>query len=493
MANVCFYYSSPGSRPYYRIVHLVKKEVTMRFRTTLILMVIFIVLLTGVVLIEHHSEVTKEKKEKQEQLTDIKSAEIEKISLKNEGQPTITLQKDDKGNWKIIEPLVTEADNYEANSLAENFAGLRIEKVVEKQAQAQDLKAYEIPKKEVILWVKGQKQPIKILIGMENPLDNTLYAKREDQSQVVLLPSYLKYSLDKKLFDLRKKELLKFETKDVQAIEVHSKDLNWKARRQGENWLLVQPVEALAAKSQIDSLLDKLSGLKAKDFLVEEKKDEDLKNYNLDKPEFTIKLDLPSAEQISIQLAKKGEKLIASSSLSKKIIEIDNQILTDLNKKIDDWREKKVANFNSWEVTSISIKRVNQIIAANKEKVTEKGKEEEKWQLQAEGNKKELADESKIESVLRKLEYLEASGFIDQPTNLSDYGLDKPEIEIIIKSQPQDQEAQEIRLLLGKDDKTKKQVVVKNASWKYLFLVDDSFLSELPTKIDDWKKVENKK
>jgi hypothetical protein len=131
----------------------------MKFRTTLVLVIVFIILLAGVILIEHHSEISREKKEKEERLTDFQASEVEKISLKAEGQPTITLQKDDKGNWQIIEPLISEADNYEANSLAENFAGLRIEKVVEKQAQ--DLKAYEIPKKEISLWIKGQKRTNK--------------------------------------------------------------------------------------------------------------------------------------------------------------------------------------------------------------------------------------------------------------------------------------------------------------------------------------------
>jgi hypothetical protein len=463
----------------------------MKFRTTLVLVIVFIILLAGVILIEHHSEISREKKEKEERLTDFQASEVEKISLKAEGQPTITLQKDDKGNWQIIEPLISEADNYEANSLAENFAGLRIEKVVEKQAQ--DLKAYEIPKKEISLWIKGQKEPIKILIGMQNPLDNTFYAKRSDQNQIVLLPSYLQYSLDKKLFDLRKKELLKLEAKDVQGLEVQSKDLSWKAQRQGDSWFLLKPVEALASKSQIESLLDKLAGLKAKDFLVEDKKSEDLKAYNLDRPEVTIKLDLSPSQQISIMLAKKGEKLVASTSLSKKIIEIDNQILNDLNKKIEDWREKKVADFNSWEASAITIKNHNQTISAVKEKTKEKDREEEKWQLLTDKNKKEPADESKIESLLRKLEYLEASAFIDRPANLTDYGLNNPEIEITIKSQPQNKEEKETKLLLGKDDKSKKQVVVKNAQLKYLFLVDDNFLNDLPAKIDDWKKVEIKK
>ncbi|MBC7361086.1 MAG: DUF4340 domain-containing protein [Candidatus Aminicenantes bacterium] len=463
----------------------------MKFKTTLILLLVFIILLAGVVFIEHTSNKAKEKKEKEEKLTDFKAAEVEKISLKAEGQETITLQKDEKGNWQIIEPLVAEADNYEANSLAENFASLRIEHVVENQAT--DLKAYEIPKKEISLWVKGQKEPVKILIGMENPLDSTLYAKRADQAKVVLLPSYIKYSLDKKLFDLRNKEILKFETKEVQAIEVKSKDLTWKASRKGDSWILVQPVEALASNYQIDNLLDNLSRLKAKNFVVEEKKPEDLKSFGLDQPEFTVNLTLPESKELVFQLTKKNDKVIATNSISKKIIEVDSQIINDLNKKINDLREKKVAVFNSWEVIGITIKQQDKVIAAAKEKIKEKGQEQEKWLVLGEANKKEPADESKIESLIRKLEYLEAIEFIDRPANLSDFGLDNPRVKITLKVKPQDKEEKEIHLLVGQETPDKKQVIIKNNELSYLFRVDSSFLTELPAKPEDWKYVENKK
>lgn len=463
----------------------------MNFRTTLILLLVVILLLVGVVFIEHKSTTAREKKEKEEKLTDFNGSEVEKISLKYEGQPQITLQKDEKGNWQIIEPIAAEADNYEANSLAENFASLRIEHVVDKQPAG--LEAYQIPKKEVNLWIKGRNEPVKVFIGMENPMDSSLYAKREDQPAVVLLPSYLKYSLDKKLFDLRNKEVLKFETGEVQSIEVKSKDFNWKVSRKGENWNFVQPVEALASRYQIDNLLDNLSKLKAKEFLVEEKKPEDLKSFGLDKPEFTINLTLQESKELIFLLTKKNDRVVATNSLSRKVIEVESQIINDLNKKINELREKKVALFNSWEVLSVNINLQGTAISAVKEKVGEKGQEQEKWWIVVDSGRKEAADESRIESLLRKLEYLEASEFVDKPANPAEFGLDKPQIEIALQTKPQEQEEKEIHLLVGQQKPDKNQVVIKNIELSYLFVVDSSFLSELPAKPEDWKQVENKK
>jgi len=461
----------------------------MKFRTTLILLAILVALLTVVVLVEHRSEKSQEKKEAAEKLTDFKASEVEKFSLKKEDGSVITLKKDDQGRWQLVEPLEADADEYEASSLAENFASLRIDKVVEEQAT--DPAAYEIPKKEISLWLKGQSEPVLIQIGMENPLDGTLYARRADRQQVVLLASPLKYSLDKKVFDLRKKDILKFETSRVQSVELRSEGLNWKVKREGEAWQFIYPVSALASKYQIDNLLDSLSGLRAKEFLAEEKDLEKLKQYGLDRPEFTVTLGLQDSQELIFSINRRDNKVVATSSLARKIIEIDSQIATDLGRKVADLREKKVASFNSWEAVGLSLKKENWQLTAVREKVKDRGKEQEKWFLVLGEARKEPAEESKIESLLRKLEYLEASEFIDNPAELKEYGLDNPTLEISVRVKPADSEIREIQLLVGPENSEKQQVVIKNRDLSYLFRVNSDFLKEIPTKPEDWQSGSN--
>ena len=61
---------------------------------------------------------------------DLAAADILKITLKNESG-VMTFQKDEKGGWLITEPLEVQADGMEVDGLAESFAGLQIERVVE--------------------------------------------------------------------------------------------------------------------------------------------------------------------------------------------------------------------------------------------------------------------------------------------------------------------------------------------------------------------------
>jgi len=459
----------------------------MKFRTTLILLVIFIVALGGVLLVENKSKAVKEKKEQEETLTDLKVSDIEKLQLTGSGQMTITVQKDEKGNWQITEPLRVEADSYEVNSLVETLANLRIEHLVDDQPA--NLDEYGFVQKEVKIWVKGQTEPVSILTGMDNPLDGTLYAKRADQTKVVLLPGYLKSSLDKNLFDLRRKEIIKFDPKEVESIELNSKDLVWKLTRKADNWFLTSPVEALAAASKVESILTDLSTLKAKNFLVEEKKPEDLKAFGLDRPDYLLKLILTDGQELTLSLSKKEDKVQATSSLLSQIAEIDGQIMTDLTTQVSQLREKKIAQFNSWEVTELNIKKGDQSFSAVKEKSGEKEKQEENWYLISPSGQKELAEASKVEAFLRKLEYLEAVDFVDRPEASGKMGLDKPEYEIIIKVKTEDNKEKSIQLLFGQKLEAKNKLAVRNSDFSYLFLIDSGSISCWPAGAEDFKPV----
>ena len=447
----------------------------MKPKTTLILLLVFAVLLAAVLLIESKSKTRKEKEETRKKIIDLASADVEKIILKNEGG-TIAFKKDDKGEWLIIEPLEAKADSSEVSRLAEDFSSLKFERVVE--ADAVDPSKYEIPKKELTLWYKGRDQPVRLLIGMENPLDNTLFAKREDDKRIVLLAGYLKSNLEKKTFDFRQKDIFKFEPEEVGSISLKAKDISWKAQKNEADWFLESPVKALAKKNGVDDVLRALSNLRAKEFVAEQKQDAEIIQFGLKEPEYSVTLNLPAkSQEIVFSLHKQDETVYATTSVSPKIVTAEGQVLTDIEKKAEDLREKQVVVFNSWEASKVRIKKGEFTLTAAKDK-------DNKWLF--EGAAKDEADGSRVETFIRKIESLEAAEFIDSPADLQTYGLAQPQAEITVWTKDGETE-KEVQVLVGTEDPEKKQVVLKNPKLDYLFRVDAAFLNELPKEAKDWK------
>lgn len=450
----------------------------MKFGRTMALLGAFLILLAAVLFFDARGRKRSAVRDKEGRLVDLASADLVKMSLKG-GGAVLTFERDAKGDWTITGPLETGADAAEVGGLADGFSNLRIERVV--ATAPADLSTYGIPEKEVSLWVKGKDKPVRILVGMENPIDKTLFAMRDDDPRVVLVASSLKAVLDKKLFDFRRKDVLAFDKAGVSAIKVRSGAASWAASKKDGDWHLESPVAALAERSRVESLIDTLAALRAREFVAERRTPEDVRASGLEMPEYEVSLSMPAAnEAIVIGLHKDGDKVFAMSSLVDKIVLVENAILGDLDRKPDEYREKKVAVFDSWDADRIAVTARGVSVTAAKER----SGDTDKWLLESEGRPE--ADAAKVETFLREIGGLEAAEFIDAPKSLAEYGLDSPRAEIRIRTKDAEGKVRESTVLVGAEEKAKKQVVVKNAVLGYLFRVEATFLQDIPTDLKDW-------
>lgn len=441
----------------------------MKFRTTLYLFIAFVVLLSFFIL----SESVFKKEEREDKLVDRSSEDVTEIILAR-GEETIHFVKENKDNWLIKEPITAAADRYEVNRLADDFSSLKLERVVEKMPT--DLKKYGLPNQEVTLKFKDNTE-VKIEIGEENPLDNTLFAKRSDEERVVLLPSFIKTTLDKKLIDFRKKDIFSFETDEVREIEVEGPQAKWQAEKKDDEWWLTSPLHSLAESSKISNILYSLSSLKAKEFLSEDKKEEELRKYGLANPQYKIHLHFPQKEQeFTVYLTKQDDTLYATSTATSKIISAEDTIISDLEKKIEELREKEIAVFYTWEVKGLKLKRKNLDISLKKN-------EDNDWIFEPSGEK---ADNEKVENFIREVESLEAETFIDPPFKLKEYGLESPQTELTLLIEEGENKTKEITIQVGQVKEKEKLAYLHNTRLDYLFEVKADFLEKLPLKKEDW-------
>lgn len=449
----------------------------MKFRTTLILFIVFIVLLAAYLVFESRTQSTEDRKDREALLIECEEADIMKLSVPS-GDGTVVFERDESGAWTITSPLRAPADVYEIDNLVRNFARLQIERIVDEDPK--NVESYGIGDRDVLVWTKDAEAPVRILIGMENPIGGALFARRDDEKRLVLLSSTLKYSLDKTLFDFRKKDIFAFETGGVSKLRVRAGSSAWEASREGDRWWIVSPVRALASTARILSLLDTLSALKATAFISEDKSGQDLKAYGLDKPNHVVSLSMTEpGEDVVFFLARSDDGVNASTDRSPQVVSVESRILEDLGKPLEDFREKKAADFNSWEVDRVSVAVDGKTIAAFKDG---EGYDAE-WKIEGlEG----AADKSRIESFIRKVEYLEAQTFVDAPGQRAAHGLEPPQAVIAVRVKPYGGEHREVVLHVGLEDAAEGRVAVRNPELDSHMMVDSSFLAEMPKEAKDW-------
>ncbi len=444
----------------------------MKWKTLLILTFILAILVLSIFYVEKREE----KKEKFEgKLLTYSSSDINKVELKR-GSETIVFEKNND-NWEITAPLKTKADKYTVERLLEDFSDLKIERKVEENAR--DLKKYGLePPHRILKLFKKDGSYFSVYVGIENPIDGALYAKKPEENIVYLIPSFLKSGLDKTLFDFRNKKIFEFEKDKVNRITWEREGKGWSAYKKDDEWFLDEPSGALADKGKIDDLLYSLTGAEAKGFPIEDYKDGQLKEYALDKPK--IKISIKGEKDLEISVGVKEEKdkksVYAISNSSRIISELPETFLSEIDKKPEDMRGKSVATFWSFDVQRFTITK------EGKEYVFEKDKQD-KWEMKK-PEKKEI-DGTKINDFLRKIEDLEAKEFIDNPKSLKDYGLDKPNLKFKIETKERGKE-KTIEIICGKEENEK--VYLMNKRLNYIFVVESSFLKEIPKDFEEWKK-----
>ncbi len=439
--------------------------------------VILLVILAGLIFGIYLANKKQEKTEEAKILVNLKSDDIVKIEL-TEGKKKIVVEKKDK-SWKIVSPIKTNADEVIVERIVSDFSELKPEKIVDKNPS--NLKKYglENPERAISLYSKtGEKYTI--LFGDKGPLGDEYYAKLKNSPKVVLLPSMKRDDVMKTVSDLRDKHLVKVETGDVKGFSINNTKENkiLEFKRADERWFFLKPKKCLANESKTDDILFSIQNLEAKDIVKDSPAEKDLNDYNLKNPEIKIIINLKDSKK-ELFVSKKGKDYFAYSKNSNFIGKINSTFVDDISKDFKDLREKKVAVFSGYEINKIEFTGYGKTYLMEKDgNGTWRLKKPEKFILQDE----------KVSDFISAIEDMESKEIIDNPGNLSQYGLDKPSIKV--KLYPED--GKPIVLLFGKEKDN--DIFVKNQEFSYIFKVGKDSLDKFPKKsIIDWKFKESKK
>ncbi|MCB9641964.1 MAG: DUF4340 domain-containing protein [Myxococcales bacterium] len=460
-------------------------------------------------------------------------ADISEVTLYNakapKGKQTVQLKQEKHGDlrdWMIQSPVKTPADPKEVTRAIGDLVQakhIEIATTLKKDDKeyAKKVKRYGLqsPQHTVQFVYKGKKHGLQM--GGKDSFSGKYFARIDGSNEVLLVESSLFYSLDKKLFDLRRKELFTQRTKDIQTFTMtRSQDQISLARYEegspitagapkhdhhghdhhGHNhgqpksksltgWKLTQPVQGPADKQTINLMINSLRYLRAEKFVSEDVK-KDSKKFGLDKPDVSIELTLKNKQgkedKFEIHFAfpaKDAKKAYVAVPVGGPIAQVERNVLKDLSKKVFYFREKRALFASNKRIKQLEFKQGGKSFRLLKIE----GRDQQ-WRVLNPGPQN--ANNKKANDLLNDLLATKVASFVVENANaatLQQYGLDKPQLHISFFGNSNKEVLEE--LLLGKNDKS--GYYATNTKRQKIFLIKTGDITKLPTQ--DWQLIQGGK
>ena len=443
----------------------------MRFRTTILLLLVLAGLGAYVYLVEYPRA---EEEAKKKTLFEFKADDATQLTL-DYGDHKIVLKK--SGNdWRISEPIDAAADATSVKNLVNAIAECEVKRDL-KDAST-DLSTYGLDKPFVTITVKlGDKELPAFMVGKNTPIGFSTYLQRADDKKVQLTASAFRSGMDKKVKDLRDKTIIDFADSDVQQVDMSGAGTQLQLVQKDDKWSIEQPAAYAADGSTVRSFLSTLRSMRATDF--PDDRPSDVGAYGLDNPrlKITLRLGKDNAEK-SILVGKENDKkeIYVQRGGQPTVYTVSDWVFRDLNKNPADFRDKTVLAFDRDKVTAVELKRkdgshVKLLHGANKQ-----------WQVDGvEGKPAETAI-TQYMTDLHDLKGYEIGA--DQPASLAPFGLDQPLLTLTLYGE--ENKSLGTALLSARESDGKKEYTAMLEGGPTVFLVRDYLFTRLDKQAKDF-------
>jgi hypothetical protein len=413
----------------------------MRFKGTLILLLVCLALGGYVYFYEIKGSNQREQaKEAENQVWKFDGQSIQQIELISATQRITAIRQNEK-EWALTSTgnsRTLDADADELNRLAGSASNIRRESVVEPNAANLAPFGLDPAKSSLKIKTKDGKE-YAINFGTSNPTGNSAYAVMAGKKEVFLVASSVVSAFDKKTDDLRNHQILGFDQPDVQSLSLKSSKGEMLLTKDGNDRWWIAGKETIAADSPgVRGILNTLSMGRIKEFFNESP--EEYQSLELDKPVVDVHLTYGKNKAIKhlvIGSEKSNLRKKAKTGLAEKpaasglylakdesrpdLFFVEKDLVDKLTKSAQDVRDKALAALQRWDVDFIALtnsKGSFTFAKSNGEWFTADTKKKAKW--------------DGINSILDAMEK-PVKEWIDKPASLSNYGLDKPTLRVVLK------------------------------------------------------------
>jgi hypothetical protein len=369
------------------------------------------------------SEKPKNETSKQEKVFSLDAQHIQSVTFKPREGEAFTCRRE-AGKWTILGPHPWGADQGALSGFLNSLTTATLEEVIDPHPASLKDFGLDPPGFTLDLTTDTKPPAFSLLLGDDTPTSGGVYAQVAGNSRVFTLASYLKNSLEKKLFDLRDRRALTLEADQLQKIGVEYKGTKWTLEKNPEGvWDLVLPPSVRADRFTVDGLLSQLRGLTMQTITAEDKKKGG--EYGFGSPELRLALTGSEGTQTIVvgKKDKEGDRYLAMNSALDPVFTLNSAFVTQFQKSQNDLREKDLFSFSSFDAKRADVQ-------------TPKGhwvfeRHENQWKQTAPKAKNISSD--KMDAFLTRLRDLRADSF-PKGESLVQYGLDKPTYRFSIQS-----------------------------------------------------------
>ena len=431
----------------------------MKFRTTIILLIVAGIGAAYIFLYDKKQYRTDVWMQRQQMvLPDYKPGQIDKIEMKRDGV-NIVLESTDNQRWRMVEPLQLRADRAEVEEILAQFEFLRkVGTIKESETANFNLKEYglETPTLVVSLWLKkgsmvggtaGNITKYTVNIGDRLAAgEDTAYITTGDGKDVFVVSVKFLEKVSKEINDLRNKWAFEYDKHSVERVRLEREESEPVVCSKAEQlWWITQPLSDRADTERIKEILDELKNLEiAKEDFVSDSK-EDIINYGLDKPVFTISIGTTDNVQTLLLGHSLDEMIYAKLEGESSIFLVHDMILRNLDLELNDLRDKQLLRFDA--IGTYGIEKID-INSSDTNLVMEKTVQYD-WMIKSPTNI--LADRDVVREFVEKIKDLQIQQYIDDSgTNFAKYGLADSPIEVSVFRRIG--EGETVKFFIGKAD-----------------------------------------
>ena len=259
-------------------------------RRLLPILAVFLVLAAAYLLLTWHQSKEAREKEEAKQLFPVKETDVSSIFLKRPSEE-IRLVKEGKV-WRLVQPLKEQADTVTLSSLVSALSHMRLARDLGPQ---KDLTPFGLAQPALVISFTAGNKSHTLSVGKKIPGGQGYYVRRDQDPQILIIPSSSKESLDRRLVDLRNRSLFDFTVEQVKALRVKTPKTQINIEKKGDHWLLAGKENFKIYPARLERLLRFVSLARVKEFVPNAAKD--LKAYGLAPPHLTITVVTDQGEQ----------------------------------------------------------------------------------------------------------------------------------------------------------------------------------------------------